>query len=127
MAVVEKPYEDRMIFNWRRCFGKLAPDLARTVQHHINAQASRCLKEMQEYVHKHHHIETTPVIPELVGGRLDYPVLVAKVFHIYTRCTLLAEKQTVPNNLSLVTMVLFKFCLLTYSNSHNFIIKPSLK
>ena len=68
-----------MNFNWRRCFGKLASDLARSVQHHINMQAGQTLREMQDYIIKHNQIETASVQHDLVGGRLDYPVKVAKV------------------------------------------------
>jgi len=68
-----------MVFEWRRNFTRLAPDLAKSVENHINTEAEQAQKYLSEIITKNVDVEMVKLVPQLVGGRLDYPVMVAKV------------------------------------------------
>ena len=89
VTVVEKmKLEDRVKWDWKIIFKKIAPELAHCVEHYLRGAMTTALNaELQEWAASH-NLHTVPVRETLWGGRLDYPKVISKVslancsFHI---------------------------------------------
>ena len=75
----KSPHDERPPWDWRSVLKKIIPDLAKTVEQLVHDKAKRLLDREQEEYSKTHAIDSVPVCEDLVGGKFDYPRLVAKV------------------------------------------------
>lgn len=80
MTVVEKmKLEDKLHWDWKMMFKKVAPDLGTGVDRHIRSTMAELLSQEQAQYSETHLIATTEVRKDLWGGRMDYPKIISKV------------------------------------------------
>lgn len=81
-VVVEKTQaEDRPRWDWSHMFKKLTPELSQCVDHLIQqAHQASVAGKKGAVTEGGEQLETVNVPVELVGGRLDYPRVILKVY-----------------------------------------------
>ena len=71
--------EDKLHWDWKMMFKKVAPDLATGVDQHIRSAMAELLSREQAEWSETHKFTTAEVRKDLWGGRLDYPKVISKV------------------------------------------------
>lgn len=80
VTVVEKmKLEERVRWDWKFIFKKIAPELAHSVQCGIQNTMATSLGEEHKQWASSHTVTTVTLDPTQWGGRLDYPKIVSKV------------------------------------------------
>ena len=80
VTVIEKMrIEDKLHWDWKMMFKKVAPDLGTGVDQHIRSAMAELLNREQVEWSETHSFATAEVRKDLWGGRLDYPKVISKV------------------------------------------------
>ncbi|ELT90139.1 hypothetical protein CAPTEDRAFT_227345 [Capitella teleta] len=77
--VEERQSDDLPRWQWRCLFRKIMPELAKSLEHHLQSvAATQLFVEWDALEHGTRSLQSAPVDRSLVGGRLDYPPIISK-------------------------------------------------